>query len=101
MVVIQQLNMKENKYNIKTDDLDFLFTLDLMQKLLNNCNSNIFSDNNYGPCFGEGLGDLYLNSDLNSGYTSSCNIIKNCELTKGENGKFQVKEFEVYKIIIN
>ena len=92
----------ESEINLKNDDSAFLFSLDLMQKFTKyKGKCNIFSDNNFGPCFGEGGGDLYLNSDLNLGYTSSGNILRNCELTKGEIGDFQVKEFEVYKVIIN
>ena len=61
----------------------------------------VFSSENYGPCFGRGGGDLYLKEDLNSGYTNSGNILRNCELTNGEKGDFIAKEFEVYKVEFN
>ena len=86
-------------YNHKNDDSAFLFSLDLMQKFTKyKGKTNVFSDNSYGPCFGEGGGDLYLDSDLNSGKINSGNILRNCELTKGETDEFKVKEFEVYKV---
>ena len=79
----------------------FIFSLDLMKKYTKFKGENtVYSNNSYGPCFGEGGGDLYLNDNLNSGYIHAGNILKNCELTKGEEGDFITKEFEVYKIII-
>ena len=51
--------------------------------------------------FWEGGGDLYLNNDLNSGNIKSGNILNDCELSNGEEGDFQVKEFEVFKVNIN
>ena len=61
-------------------------------------NNNVFSNYCYGPCFGEDGGDLYLYSDLNLGKIKSGNILRNCELTKGETDEFKIKEFEVYKV---
>ena len=49
--------------------------------------------------FGKGGTDFYINVNLNSGYTTPRSFLKNCELTKGEKGDFQVKELEIYKVI--
>ena len=92
----------QNRPNLKCDDSVFIFSLDLMKKYTKFKGDNsVFSYSNYGPCFGENGADLYLKKDLNSGNIKSGNILKNCELTNGEEGDFQVKEFEVFKVNIN
>ena len=60
-------------------------------------NNNVFSNNCYGPYFGKKGGDLYLYSDLNLGKIKSGNILRNCELTKGETDEFKIKELRFIK----
>ena len=94
----------KNTYSLgpENDNSTFLFSIDLMQKFDRFQNGNtVFSNFNYGPCFGNNGGDLYLKKDLNSGFTKSGNILRNCELTNGERGDFITKEFEVYKVEFN
>ena len=84
----------------KTDDLTFIFSLNLMKKY------NKFKDGysirlnkDFGPIFGIGH-DFYLYMDMNEGHSENGNFIKNNELTNGEKN-YKVKEFEVFQVIIS
>ena len=61
--------------------------------------SLLYFDSTFGPCFGNGGTDFYINGNLNSGNTTPRSFLKNSELTNGENGEFQVEELEIYKVI--
>ena len=91
---------------IDFSDLTFLFSLNLMKKLdmINKNDYAIRNDKDFGPIFGNF--DLSLSQNMTRGGSFAnnlCNFFSNnyLELT-GENGvttDFQVKEFEVYKVI--
>ena len=50
--------------NYIDDDSTFIFSLDLMKKYTKYEGTNTaYSSNNFGPCFGKGGGDLYLNNN--------------------------------------
>lgn len=84
---------KENEGNV------FLFSLDFNRKFEKIKNGGIqFSNSNFGPCFGDGGGCLYLEDNLNKGFISNANFLTNCELTHGEEEVFKVDEFEVFKV---
>ena len=77
----------------------FLFSVDLNKKFEKIREGNIqFSDKNIGPSFGNAGGCLYLDNNLNKGYTSNSNFLTKCELTHGEEKNFKVDEFEVFKV---
>ena len=50
----------------------------------------------YGPCFGSGS-DLGICTDMNKGWISNGNYLRNRELTDGESD-FVVNEIEVFKV---
>ena len=84
---------KENEGNV------FLFSLDLNRKFDKIKEGTVqFSDSDFGPCFGDNGGCLYLQADLNDGYIQNSNFLTNCELTHGEEKDFKVDEFEVFKV---
>ena len=87
------------KLSNENEGIVFLLSIDLNQKFEKIKKGAIqFSDYNYGPCFGDGGGCLYLKSDLNYGFIQNSNFLTNCELTHGEEKDFQVDEFEVFKV---
>ena len=84
----------------------FIFSLDLMKKydIIKINDPAIRNSSSRGPYFGNC--DFCLNENMKEGYTyanSDCNFLSNndLELTggKGEYESFEVKEFEVYKVI--
>ena len=84
---------KENEGNV------FLFSLDLNRKFDKIKEGTVqFSDSDFGPCFGDNGGCLYLQADLNDGCIQNSNFLTNCELTHGEEKDFKVEEFEVFKV---
>ena len=90
-------NYSEN--SPKNDNETFIFSLNLMKKFKKiRDESLVFFDSDFGPCFGKGGSDFYLEGDLNSGYTLNRSFLINSELTNGESGDFRVKELEIYKI---
>lgn len=94
----------KNSYKISNDNEGyvFLFSLDLNQKFEKIKEGNVqYSSYNYGPCFGDGGGCLYLEENLNYGFIDNKNFLTNYELTHGENGNFEVEEFEVFKVEIS
>ena len=91
----------QSSYKLSNEDEGrvFLFSIDLNQKFEKIKNGSIqFSINDYGPCFGERGGCLYLKNNLNCGFIQNSNFLSNCELTHGEEKDFQVDEFEVFKV---
>ena len=87
-------------YSPENDNYTFIFSLNLKKKFNKiKEESLLYFDSGFGPCFGKGGTDFYINGNLNSGYTTPRSFLKNCELTNGEKGEFQVKELEIYKVI--
>ena len=90
----------ERGYSPKEDNKTFIFSINLMKKFPKiKEGSLIYFDKNFGPCFGNGGTDFYLDGDLNNGETINRSFLKNAELTNGEEGKFSVSELEIYKVI--
>jgi hypothetical protein len=89
-------------YENKTDKETFLFSLDFNKKYeRKNNNRSICCNRKYGPMFGAGC-DLRINNPLNRGYVANMDyntFVNNYELTHGENGKFDIKELEVYLVL--
>ena len=87
-------------YGDKTDDLTFIFSLNLMKKFNKfKKGYSIRINNDFGPIFGNGH-DFYLEMNMNKGRSTNGNYLQNTELTNGETN-FNVKEFEVFQVIIN
>ena len=85
----------------QNDNETFIFSLNLMKKFNKlKEESLVYFTPNLGPCFGNGGGDFFLNSNLNSGSTTNDSFLINSELTNGEKGKYNVNELEIYKVII-
>ena len=59
----------------------------------------VYFDPNFGPCFGKGGTDFYLEKNLDKGCTISKSFLTNSELTNGESGVFEVSELEIYQVI--
>ena len=97
-----QYSWKSQRGNSPIEDNDetFIFSLDLMKKFSKIKNTSaIYFTPSFGPCFGEGGTDFYIDHNLNIGYTVNCTFLKNFELTNGSGGEFKVKELEIYKVI--
>ena len=97
-----QYSWKSQRGNSPIEDNDetFIFSLDLMKKFSKIKNtSTIYFNSSYGPCFGEGGTDFWVDNDLNIGHTLNCTFLKNNELTNGHSGRYGVKELEIYKVI--
>ena len=87
-------------YSPKNDDKTFIFSLNLMKKFNGiRDDSLVYFDPGYGPCFGNGGTDFYLNGNLDTGKTINRSFIRNYELTNGESDNYDVKELEIYKVI--
>ena len=87
-------------YSPKSDNKTFIFSLNLMQKFTKIKNDSLlYFDPNFGPCFGQGGSDFYLNNNLDTGQTVNSSFLTKFELTNGEGGTFEVKELEIYKVI--
>ena len=87
-------------YSPKSDNKTFIFSLNLMQKFTKIKNDSLlYFDPNFGPCFGQGGSDFYLNNNLDTGQTVNSSFLTKFELTNGEGGTFGVKELEIYKVI--
>ena len=61
--------------------------------------SLLYFDPDFGPCFGQGGTDFYIDENLDKGYTINNSFLTKFELTNGEDGAFEVKELEIYKVI--
>ena len=86
--------------NPPEDDFNtFIFSLNLMKKF-NKIREgpSLYFSKNFGPCFGNGGTDFYLDRNLNFGYTVKGNFLNNFELTGGEKDEFKVLELEIYKV---
>ena len=87
-------------YSPKNDNKTFIFSLNLMKKFFKiKEGSLIYFNSSFGPCFGEGGTDFYLEKNLDKGYTTNNSFLTNSELTNGEQGDFDVSELEIYKVI--
>ena len=87
-------------YSPYNDNQTFIFSLNQMQKFnKKRDDSLVYFDPNFGPCFGQGGSDFYIDKDLNCGFTINKSFLTNYELTNGESGRFNIKELEIYKVI--
>ena len=87
-------------YSPKNDNKTFIFSLNLMKKFFKKSeDSLVYFDPNFGPCFGKGGTDFYLEKNLDEGCTISKSFLTNSELTNGESGVFEVSELEIYQVI--
>jgi len=87
-------------YSPKSDNKTFIFSLNLMKKFTKIKNDSLlFFDSSFGPCFGKGGSDFYLDNNLDIGFTVDSSFLTKSELTNGEPGKFEVNELEIYKVM--
>ena len=87
-------------YSPKNDNKTFIFSLNLMKQFFKIKEGPlVYYSSAYGPCFGEGGTDFYLNNNLDTGSTINKSFLTNSELTNGESGVFEVSELEIYKVI--
>ena len=87
--------------NSPENDIEtFLFSLDLMKKFKKiKDGPTLYFDEEFGPCFGEGGSDFFIEKNLSEGCSTYGNFLNNFELTNGEKGDFNVKELEIYKVM--
>jgi hypothetical protein len=85
----------------KNDNETFIFSLNLMKKFNKlKEESLIYFCPDYGPCFGNGGSDFFLEGNLDYGSTVNRSFLINSELTNGEKEKYNVNELEIYKVKI-